>query len=121
MRAEEERRRTGRESGSKSDFPRNWKLFVELSSHGCFRPAMDQTQARRTLQELIKREDVKNKSCIDCGNPNPQWASLRFSPFFLSRRFPKSVLSALPCLSACNAREFTEVSACTSGETLSFY
>lgn len=38
---------------------------------------MDQTIARKTLQELIKREDLGNKKCIDCGNPNPQWASLR--------------------------------------------
>ncbi|TFY59155.1 hypothetical protein EVG20_g7891 [Dentipellis fragilis] len=37
----------------------------------------DQVAAKRTLQELIKREDLKNKTCIDCGNPNPQWASLR--------------------------------------------
>ncbi len=40
---------------------------------------MDQSLARRTLQELIKREDIKNKTCVDCGNPNPQWASLRFA------------------------------------------
>jgi len=39
---------------------------------------MDQTLARRTLQELIKRE---NKLCVDCGNPNPQWASLSFAVF----------------------------------------
>ncbi|TCD67563.1 Zn finger-containing GTPase- Activating Protein for ARF [Steccherinum ochraceum] len=38
---------------------------------------MDQPTARKILQELIKREDLDNKKCIDCGNPNPQWASLR--------------------------------------------
>ncbi|KAM5535487.1 hypothetical protein V8D89_010824 [Ganoderma adspersum] len=42
---------------------------------------MDQTIARKTLQELIKREDLGNKKCIDCGNPNPQWASLSFAVF----------------------------------------
>ncbi|KAI0005132.1 ArfGap-domain-containing protein [Russula compacta] len=42
---------------------------------------MDQTLARRTLQELIKREDLKNKFCVDCANPNPQWASLSFAVF----------------------------------------
>ncbi|KAI9513273.1 ArfGap-domain-containing protein [Russula earlei] len=42
---------------------------------------MDQTLARRSLQELIKREDLKNKFCVDCGNPNPQWASLSFAVF----------------------------------------
>ncbi|KAH9002235.1 ArfGap-domain-containing protein [Lactarius hatsudake] len=42
---------------------------------------MDQSLARRTLQELIKREDIKNKTCVDCGNPNPQWASLSFAVF----------------------------------------
>jgi hypothetical protein len=39
----------------------------------------DQTVARKILQELIKRDDLKNKICCDCSNPNPQWASLRFS------------------------------------------
>jgi hypothetical protein len=38
----------------------------------------DQAAAKRILQDLIKREDLKNKSCADCSNPNPQWASLRF-------------------------------------------
>lgn len=42
---------------------------------------MDQTLAKKELQELIKREDLKNKTCIDCGNPNPQWASLRCTSF----------------------------------------
>lgn len=67
-------------------------LFLEFSSHGSSPPAMDQSVARRTLQELIKREDLKNKSCVDCGNPNPQWASLRFAPFIpFTCHFPKSV------------------------------
>ena len=39
----------------------------------------DQAGARKILQELIKRDDLKNKICCDCSNPNPQWASLRFS------------------------------------------
>ncbi|KAH8094858.1 ArfGap-domain-containing protein [Cristinia sonorae] len=42
---------------------------------------MDQTQARKILQELIKREDLDNKKCVDCSNPNPQWASLSFAIF----------------------------------------
>ena len=42
---------------------------------------MDQTLAKKELQELIKRDDLKNKTCIDCGNPNPQWASLRYAMF----------------------------------------
>ncbi|KZP20174.1 ArfGap-domain-containing protein [Athelia psychrophila] len=41
----------------------------------------DQAAAKRILQELVKREDLKNKACIDCGNPNPQWASLSFAVF----------------------------------------
>ncbi|KAK7062025.1 ArfGap-domain-containing protein [Favolaschia claudopus] len=39
---------------------------------------MDQTQAKKVLQELVKTE---NKTCSDCGNPNPQWASLGFAVF----------------------------------------
>ncbi len=122
MRAEEERRKTGKESGSKSDSHGDETTtlpFVEFTSHGCFHPAtaMDQSIARRTLQELIKREDLKNKSCVDCGNPNPQWASLRFALFIPSTRHSsETALSASPYLSACNARGFTEVSACTSGK-----
>src|SRR6266702_32051 len=87
---------------------------------------MDQSLARRTLQELIKREDIKNKTCVDCGNPNPQWASLRFAYRFarfsdtLSNRC-YAVLLASPYLFACNALGFTEVSACTSGEFVSVY
>ncbi|KAG2156310.1 ArfGap-domain-containing protein [Suillus clintonianus] len=42
---------------------------------------MDQVAAKRILQELIKREDLKNKTCVDCGNPNPQWASVSFAIF----------------------------------------
>lgn len=58
----------------------------ESISHACFLATMDQTLARRTLQELIKREDLKNRLCVDCGNPNPQWASLRFAQFIPFRR-----------------------------------
>ncbi|KAF9651074.1 ArfGap-domain-containing protein [Thelephora ganbajun] len=42
---------------------------------------MDQAVAKKTLQELIRREDLKNKICADCSNPNPQWASLSFAIF----------------------------------------
>lgn len=38
---------------------------------------MDQTVAKKILQDLVKREDLGNKICCDCSNPNPQWASLR--------------------------------------------
>ena len=38
---------------------------------------MDQAAAKRILQELIKNEELGNKKCIDCGNPNPQWATVR--------------------------------------------
>ncbi|KII95002.1 hypothetical protein PLICRDRAFT_33832 [Plicaturopsis crispa FD-325 SS-3] len=41
----------------------------------------DQVAAKKALQELIKREDLKNKVCNDCSNPNPQWASLSFAVF----------------------------------------
>lgn len=54
---------------------------------------MDQVAAKKVLQELIKREDLKNKTCVDCGNPNPQWASGEYmcSLFFcVPQSFPES-------------------------------
>ncbi|KAI0346866.1 ArfGap-domain-containing protein [Trametopsis cervina] len=42
---------------------------------------MDQTIAKRTLQDLIKNEELGNKKCVDCGNPNPQWATVSFAIF----------------------------------------
>ncbi|THV08273.1 ArfGap-domain-containing protein [Dendrothele bispora CBS 962.96] len=36
---------------------------------------------KKILQELSKRDDLKNKVCNDCSNPNPQWASLSFAIF----------------------------------------
>ena len=41
----------------------------------------EQAALRKTLSELSKREDLKNKVCCDCSNPNPQWASLSFAIF----------------------------------------
>lgn len=38
---------------------------------------MDQAVAKKTLQDLIKNEELDNKRCVDCNNPNPQWASVR--------------------------------------------
>ena len=60
--------------------------FVQSLSHACSLATMDQSLARRTLQELIKRDDLKNRFCVDCSNPNPQWASLRFAQFIPFRR-----------------------------------
>jgi Putative GTPase activating protein for Arf len=56
-------------------------LFAFTSHRLPRTPPMDQSLAKRTLQDLIKRDDLKNKYCVDCGNPNPQWASLRFASF----------------------------------------
>ncbi|KAI0089060.1 hypothetical protein BDY19DRAFT_889752 [Irpex rosettiformis] len=42
---------------------------------------MDQAAAKRILQELIKNEELGNKKCVDCGNPNPQWATVSFAVF----------------------------------------
>ncbi|KAJ4479234.1 ArfGap-domain-containing protein [Lentinula aciculospora] len=36
---------------------------------------------KKILMELSKRDDLKNKVCADCTNPNPQWASLSFATF----------------------------------------
>jgi hypothetical protein len=46
--------------------PRGTKLLPVLAF-------MDQTAAKKVLQELVKND---NRVCCDCGNPNPQWASL---------------------------------------------
>ncbi|KAF9534672.1 ArfGap-domain-containing protein [Crepidotus variabilis] len=39
----------------------------------------DQAAAKKILNALSKREDLGNKVCCDCSNPNPQWASLGFA------------------------------------------
>lgn len=31
--------------------------------------------------KLMKREDLENKFCVDCGAPNPQWATIPYSVF----------------------------------------
>ncbi|KIY49466.1 ArfGap-domain-containing protein [Fistulina hepatica ATCC 64428] len=41
----------------------------------------DQAKIKKALQDLVKREDLGNKTCCDCSNPNPQWASLSFGIF----------------------------------------
>jgi len=52
---------------------------LALTSTSSIRVAMtDQAQARKLLSELSKREDLGNKVCADCNNPNPQWASLGY-------------------------------------------
>ncbi|KJA29803.1 hypothetical protein HYPSUDRAFT_94502, partial [Hypholoma sublateritium FD-334 SS-4] len=38
----------------------------------------DQAAAKKILSDLARREDLANKVCADCQNPNPQWASLSF-------------------------------------------
>ncbi|KAF8238972.1 ArfGap-domain-containing protein [Tricholoma matsutake] len=41
----------------------------------------DQVAAKKILSELSKREDLRNKTCNDCSNLNPQWASVSFAVF----------------------------------------
>ncbi|KAF5322785.1 hypothetical protein D9619_000604 [Psilocybe cf. subviscida] len=41
----------------------------------------DQAAVKKILSELSRREDLENKVCADCSNPNPQWASLSFATF----------------------------------------
>ena len=77
--------------------------------------AMDQTAAKKTLHELIRREDLGNRACVDCGNPNPQWASGSGPRTTSTVSHSQLMQSALPFSSACSAQERTEASACTSG------
>ncbi|KAH8830341.1 ArfGap-domain-containing protein [Flagelloscypha sp. PMI_526] len=42
---------------------------------------MDQAESRKILHALIKQDGLDNKVCVDCSNPNPQWASLSFAVF----------------------------------------
>ncbi|KAF7800133.1 hypothetical protein EIP86_011378 [Pleurotus ostreatoroseus] len=42
---------------------------------------MDQAVAKKTLQDLLKNESLDNKHCVDCGSPNPQWATVSFAVF----------------------------------------
>ena len=83
---------------------------------------MDQAVAKKTLQELIRREDLKNKICADCSNPNPQWASLRCVGYQLNvARVCQGDLIVLHLMlvsrysSVYNVQVLIEALVCTSG------
>lgn len=80
----------------------------------------DQVAAKKILSELSKREDLKNKVCNDCSNPNPQWASLRSidRASDLTSTGPHS-LSASQSLSAFSVPGHIEASVYTSGSPFS--
>lgn len=56
---------------------------------------MDQALAKRELNALIDNLDLGNKTCCDCENKNPQWASLRCVASHASIRDQK--LNTLKC------------------------
>ncbi|KAG8218531.1 hypothetical protein J3R82DRAFT_4170 [Butyriboletus roseoflavus] len=55
---------------------------------------------KKLLHDLSRRQD--NKSCADCSNPNPQWAS-GISPISSSPEPASSLQSALPSSSVSSA------------------
>lgn len=70
---------------------------------------MDQLAAKNILHQLIKRDDLDNKSCADCGNPNPQWASGNHSfPSITSYVLPSPTSQlrniSLPAVRRCTQR-----------------
>jgi hypothetical protein len=75
----------------------------------------EQAALRKTLSELSKRENLKNKVCCDCGNPNPQWASLRLANSVLSSAPTYPSFAALPSSSVYNVPEHIEALAYISG------
>ena len=80
---------------------------------------MDQSTAKKELQELIKNEELKNKTCVDCSNPNPQWASLRFDILLTMCLCDADCFHAvMQSFSACNVLVFTGVLVSTLGKSL---
>lgn len=82
---------------------------------------MDQSTAKKELQELIKNEELKNKTCVDCANPNPQWASLRcdIGLFLTMCLYNTNCFHAVTqSFSVCNVLVFTEVLVSMLGKSL---
>ena len=79
---------------------------------------MDQAAAKRTLQELIKNEELGNKKCVDCGNPNPQWATIRSVLTLTRLGYLQSSLafSVLLCFCVYHVPVCTEALVFTSGK-----
>lgn len=73
------------------------------------------TDAKKILLDLVRRQDLANNVCVDCSNPNPQWAS--GTSLLLLPAAPCSIhfQSPSPSSSAYSAPACTEASACTSG------
>ena len=102
-----------------------WHMYQEIGNRTAlltwrsyFATSMaDQATAKKTLSQLSKREDLNNKICCDCSNPNPQWASLRYHNINLTKVTANHRIVSLS-LYVCNVLGYIAALVYTSGQLI---